>query len=297
MKAVEIVYRYGDPGAVARLRPQDADAARSRLVDGNRRFAGLMAEAIDDGAISRRVIQVDARDIGLQADENSAPSQCPFAAILGCSDARVPVELIFNEGPNDLFVVRVAGNGIGSDALGSLRYAIDHLGGSLRLIVALGHSGCGAMSAAVDAFLEPAVYLPLVGDYALRSIVDRLLIVVQASARKLHSVFGSAVTQHPGYRDALRETSIATNAALAASYDAARDRLARSKSAAGSLRGLSAGRSHRLGAHWRNVTIDRPGRGTGEPHRVLRIRGVPGQVGADRIDARIGLTEAGDFRA
>jgi len=216
VKAVEIVYRYGDPGAVARLRPQDADAARSRLVDGNRRFAGLMAEAIDDGAISRRVIQVDARDIGLQADENSAPSQCPFAAILGCSDARVPVELIFNEGPNDLFVVRGAGNGIGSDALGSLRYAIDHLGGSLRLIVALGHSGCGAMSAAVAAFLEPAVYLPLVGDYALRSIVDRLLIVVQASARKLHSVFGSAVTQHPGYRDALRETSIATNAALAA---------------------------------------------------------------------------------
>ena len=216
MKAVEIVYRYGDPGAVARPRPQDADAARSRLVDGNRRFAGLMAEAIDDGAISRRVIQVDARDIGLQADENSAPSQCPFAAILGCSDARVPVELIFNEGPNDLFVVRVAGNGIGSDALGSLNYAIDHLGDSLRLIVALGHSGCGAMSAAVDAFLEPAVYLPLVGDYALRSIVDRLLIVVQASARKLHNVFGSAVTQHPGYRDALRETSIATNAALAA---------------------------------------------------------------------------------
>ena len=85
-----------------------------------------------------------------------APKQRPFAAVLGCSDARARIELIFNEGPNDLFVVRVAGNGLGNDVLGSLRYAIDHLRGSLRLVVVLGHSGCGAMSAAVDSFLEPA---------------------------------------------------------------------------------------------------------------------------------------------
>ena len=109
-----------------------------------------------------------------------AAKQRPFAAVLGCSDARVPIELIFNEGPNDLFVVRVAGNGLGNDVLGSLRYAIDHLRDSLRLVVVLGHSGCGAMSAAVDSFLEPAGYLPLATNHALRSILDRQLIVVQA---------------------------------------------------------------------------------------------------------------------
>ena len=75
--------------------------------------------------------------------------------MLGCSDARVPIELIFNEGPNDLFVVRVAGNGLGGEVFGSLSYAVEHLGGSLKLVVVLGHSGCGAVSAAVDAVLNP----------------------------------------------------------------------------------------------------------------------------------------------
>ena len=144
---------------------------------------------------------------------DGAPSQRPFAAILGCSDARVPLELIFNEGPNDLFVVRAAGNEFGSDALGSLRYAIDHLGGSLKLIVVLGHSGCGAVSAAVDVFLNPADYLSLATARSLREILDRLLVVVQASARKLVSAFGADVVLRAGYRSALVETAIITNAA------------------------------------------------------------------------------------
>ena len=136
--------------------------------------------------------------------------------MLGCSDARVPIELIFNEGPNDLFVVRVAGNGLGNDVVGSLRYAIDHLRDSLRLVVVLGHSGCGAMSAAVDLFLEPAGYLSLATNYALRTVLDRQLIVVQATSRKLRNVFGGDVTRNRRYREALIEASIVTNAALAA---------------------------------------------------------------------------------
>ena len=109
--------------------------------------------------MAQRVIPVDPRDLGLAPNAPGAPRQRPYAAVLGCSDARVPIELIFNEGPNDLFVVRVAGNGLGSEVLGSLKYAVDHLGGSLKLIVVLGHSGCGAVSAAVDAFLDPKTYL------------------------------------------------------------------------------------------------------------------------------------------
>ena len=146
----------------------------------------------------------------------AAPKQRPFAAVLGCSDARVPIELIFNEGPNDLFVIRVAGNGLGNEVLGSLKYAVEHLGGSLKVVVVLGHSSCGAVSAAVDVFLEPARYLPLATSHALRSIVDRLLVVVQGSAKKLLETFGPEIARKPGYRSALIECSIVTNAALAA---------------------------------------------------------------------------------
>jgi carbonic anhydrase len=136
--------------------------------------------------------------------------------VLGCSDARVPVELIFNEGPNDLFVIRVAGNGLGTEVLGSIKYAVENLGGSLKLIVVLGHSGCGALTTAVDVFLNPGAYLPLATKHSLRNILDRLLLVVQTSARKLLAAFGPDVVLRPGYRKGLIEASIVTNAALAA---------------------------------------------------------------------------------
>jgi carbonic anhydrase len=213
---VEITYRYGTPGILARPRPSNADSARRRLTEGNRTFAALLDHLGEDSSTRQHIVEVDSRDLGLQPDERSVPYQRPFAAVLGCSDARVPIELIFNEGPNDLFVIRVAGNGLGNDVLGSLRYAVQHLCGSLRLVVVLGHTGCGAMSAAVDAFLDPTGYLPLATDHSLRSILDRQLVVVQVSARKLGSVFGSNVVKHKKYREALIDTSIATNAALTA---------------------------------------------------------------------------------
>ena len=150
------------------------------------------------------------------SDVTGTPKQRPFAAVLGCSDARVPIELIFNEGPNDLFVIRVAGNGLGMEVLGSLKYAVDHLGGTLKLIVVLGHSGCGALTTAVDVFLDPGNYAAIAAEHSIRSILDRTLIVVQASAKKLLSVFGNDVTNSPGYRQALIEASIVTNAALSA---------------------------------------------------------------------------------
>jgi carbonic anhydrase len=74
--------------------------------------------------------------------------QHPLAAILACSDSRVPVELICDQGLGDLFVVRVAGNVAAADELGSLEYAVDHL--NIPLLVVLGHSQCGAVSAVLD---------------------------------------------------------------------------------------------------------------------------------------------------
>lgn len=215
MKTVEIVYRYEAEGVLARPRPVDSSAARDRLDEGNRSFSALIESLSGDSGTARRVIQIDPDDLGLAAD-HSAPKQRPFAAVVGCSDARVPVELIFNEGPNDLFVIRVAGNGLGGEVLGSLKYAVEHLRGSLKAVVVLGHSGCGAVTAAVDAFLEPARYLPLATNHSLRTIIDQLLVVVQASASRMAEMLGPEIRRNPGYRSALIEMSALINAALAA---------------------------------------------------------------------------------
>ena len=216
MKIVEITYRYGGEDAQPRVRPADADAARARLDEGSRAIAALFDQLTGGSGTAQRVIAVDPRNLGLSRGESSAPEQRPYAAVLGCADARVQIELIFNEGPNDLFVVRVAGNGLGSEVLGSLKYAVDHLGEGLKLIVVLGHSGCGAVSSAVDVYLDPQSYLALADKHALRGILDRLLVVVNSAARKLRAVHGPDIEHRAGYRDALIETSIVSNAALAA---------------------------------------------------------------------------------
>ena len=160
MKNVEIVYRYGSGDAVIRPRPADAGEARRRLDEGNRAFAALLDNVGEEGPAagassrSTRAISACSRRA---ARRRSDPTR-------RCSDAPMPAcrwSSIFSEGPNDLFVVRVAGNGLGGDALGSLKYAVDHLGDSLKLVVVLGHSGCGAVTAAVDIFLDPAEYLSI----------------------------------------------------------------------------------------------------------------------------------------
>jgi carbonic anhydrase len=216
MKSVEITYRYvPNEGALPR-RPVDAEAARRRLEDGSRAFAELFTRLDAGDGTARRIIPIHPRDLGLLPEGEHSLVQRPYAAVLGCADARVPIELIFNEGPNDLFVVRVAGNTLGDDVRGSLRYAIEHLGESLRLIVVLGHSGCGAVTAAVDVFLAPTGYLSLVSKHTIRTLIDRLQVVVQAAARRLEAAFGADIVGHPGYREALIEASVVFNAALAA---------------------------------------------------------------------------------
>ncbi len=214
MSVVEITYRYAAGDAASRARPDDAESARRRLSEGNRAFAALLDGLTDGSGPARRVIAVDARDLGLTGD--GKPAQRPYAAIVGCADARVPVELVFSEGPNDLFVVRVAGNVLGGDVLASLKYAVEHLGESLKLIVILGHSGCGAVSAAVDVFLDPAGYLALAAQPMLRHLLDRLLLVVHASAKLMAATHGADVTRRPGYRAALIEAAAVVNTALAA---------------------------------------------------------------------------------
>jgi carbonic anhydrase len=77
-----------------------------------------------------------------------AKSQHPFAIIVSCSDSRVPPEIVFDQGIGDLFICRVAGNVINDESLGSIEYAVDHLG--VRLILVLGHQRCGTVQAAKE---------------------------------------------------------------------------------------------------------------------------------------------------
>jgi carbonic anhydrase len=120
-------------------RPETAEAALARLVEGNARF-----------------VRGEARFPTVQKDvlAELAKGQHPYATILGCSDSRVPPELVFDAGFGDLFVVRVAGNVVSAEIMGSLQYAGRHL--HTPLFVVLGHEGCGAVQAALAAKLEGA---------------------------------------------------------------------------------------------------------------------------------------------
>ncbi len=108
--------------------------AQMRLLEGNRRFVKGEPVHKDTGQARRK--------------ELMEKGQRPYAAVLCCSDSRVPPEIIFDQALGDIFVVRVAGNVLDDAALGSLEYAVEHL--RVPLVVVLGHEKCGAVQAAVS---------------------------------------------------------------------------------------------------------------------------------------------------
>ena len=115
------------------------EAALKRLMDGNARYVANTPEQKDFS-------------VGRAA---RAAGQYPIAAILSCADSRVAPELAFDQNPGDLFVVRVAGNVISPDLLASLEYGVQFLG--VPLVMVMGHSGCGAVAAAIKVLKEKAV--------------------------------------------------------------------------------------------------------------------------------------------
>ncbi len=207
----EIIYRYDPSRPIERQPPADAAEARRCLEEGNRTFVSL-ATGRPDGS---RIVHFDLADLGV-AFESGGPKQRPFAAVLGCSDARVPIELIFDRACNELFVVRVAGNVLGQEQLGSIDYAVNNLGQDLKLLVALGHSQCGAVTAAVDVYLRPGEYLSLLSSHHVRLIVNSLFPPVRGAATALTAQWGADVARQPGYRAALIECAVVLNAALKA---------------------------------------------------------------------------------
>ena len=132
----------------------NAHDALARLREGNRRFVANAAAAGDLSSPERRLALV--------------AGQLPFAIILGCSDSRVPAELVFDQGFGDLFVIRVAGNVVAPSQVGSVEFAAARHG--TRLVVVLGHSQCGAVLATIE-LLSGELQTDSEG---LRSIVDRV---------------------------------------------------------------------------------------------------------------------------
>ncbi len=113
--------------------------ALALLRDGNHRFASQVT--------SRDTVESRARRLELAAGQE------PFAAILGCSDSRVPVEIVFDQGLGDLFVIRVAGNIVAPSLIGSVEFAAEQFG--TRLVVVLGHSRCGAIETTLQQLQRP----------------------------------------------------------------------------------------------------------------------------------------------
>lgn len=213
---IDIVYRY-DPDRPAKDKlPASAAEARELLERGNETFAHIL-DPLPDGEHPVRIIPIAAGDIGMLRPGESIIDQKPFAIVVGCADARVPIELVFGQGANDIFVLRVAGNVLGEEVLGSIDFALHRLSVSVRLVVVLGHSSCGAVTAAVDAFLDPANYLALAAHHHLRTIVNQIFPAVRIGHEAILNAHGGDARFQPGFRKALIETSVPVNAAMVAS--------------------------------------------------------------------------------
>ena len=120
-----------NPSSAEPANPQEALA---ELMAGNERY-------INGKSIHPRT--------GLDRVMETAPHQAPFAAVVGCSDSRVPVELLFDQGIGDIFVIRTAGNNVNSEmVMGSVDYAIEHLG--VKVLLVLGHGSCGGVTGAIS---------------------------------------------------------------------------------------------------------------------------------------------------
>jgi carbonic anhydrase len=126
--------------------------ALALLQEGNRRFT---SETSSRDGFSSRLRRIE-----------TASGQQPFAAILGCSDSRVPVEMVFDQGLGDLFVIRVAGNIVAPSQIGSVEFAAEQFG--TRLVVVLGHSQCGSIQATLEQLQRPKENQ----SHNLHSIVD-----------------------------------------------------------------------------------------------------------------------------
>jgi len=153
--------------------------ALARLREGNRRFVEDQMRVASDSNPARRARLVSGQE--------------PFAIVLGCSDSRVPAELVFDQGLGDLFVIRVAGNIVAPSQIGSVEFAASRFG--TRLVVVMGHSQCGGIQATLEEILGRAS----TQSRNLRSIVDRIRPAIEAMLASRNEIDSCTIM-----RDAVR---------------------------------------------------------------------------------------------
>ncbi|MBO1531381.1 carbonic anhydrase [Psychrobacter sp. F1192] len=171
------------------IRPKTGQEALELLKQGNARYVESLS--MTDPCMQQRPELISDQD--------------PLAIILGCSDARVPVEIVFDQGLGDLFVIRVAGNVVAPSQIGSVEFAAEKFG--TKLVVVLGHSHCGAVTACVEALINPEQnYTP-----NLQSIVDR----IRPSVYNLHEL--ATANGQDVDADELLESSISANVRMSVS--------------------------------------------------------------------------------
>jgi carbonic anhydrase len=161
-----------------------ADLALQRLREGNARYAAAAPTAAVRHAPRPDLVA----------------GQAPFAVVLGCSDSRVPVEIVFDQGPGDLFVIRVAGNIVAESQIGSVEFAVERFG--TRLVVVLGHTGCGAIQATLEEMQRPTSS----ASPNLGSIVDRVR----------HALQGLALADYSRDPEGLARRAVQTNVQVSA---------------------------------------------------------------------------------
>jgi carbonic anhydrase len=158
-----------------------AVAALQELRAGNRRFVSKLGLESESG-LEARAARIGRHQLPREQE--------PMAIVLGCSDARVPAEIIFDQGLGDLFVIRVAGNIVAPSQVGSVEFAASAFG--TRLVVVLGHSNCGAVHATLEQLSRP------VRDQSrnLRSIVDRIRPAVEGLLERVPPHDARTLEQH-----------------------------------------------------------------------------------------------------
>lgn len=163
------------------------DEALARLKEGNRRWSSGRGREGVNGLERARLVD----------------GQHPFACVLGCADSRVPVELLFDAGPGELFVVRVAGNVTSPEVSASVEYAVDHLG--VELVLVLGHQGCGAIKAALDGLEVPGNIATLLASLAAPLVGLGPRDLDEGVRRNVHHVVAELRADEPVLAGAVRD--------------------------------------------------------------------------------------------
>ncbi len=134
------------------------------LIEGNERYVNDKCTHLEDSALRR--------------EHTAIHGQYPIATVLACSDARVPVETLLDQAKGDIFVIRVAGNIVGSQALGSIDYSLEHI--HVPLVVVLGHTKCGAIYSVVDSLYAKEEFTP-----NIKKLLDPLLSIAKHKCKKV----------------------------------------------------------------------------------------------------------------